>query len=416
LSQSRGGKGRAAVTETVQRDLRTGRPLWADSAGQNVAFAPLTEPVEVDVAIVGAGISGAFMAHELAADFRVAVVDRRGPILGSTMASTAMLQWELDLPLTALAEKIGPMDARRVYQRSHAAVGDLVRIVRAARIRCGLKTKVSLYLAGDAYGSRALRREAKARADIGLPSTYLDPSQLRETFGLERTGAILSEGSASADPACLAAGLLRRAASRGARIFAPVEVTEVLQGEAHVSLVTDAGVEFRARHVVFCCGYEFPSGVPTHGAKVISTWALASQPLTGAPAWLASHLVWEASDPYLYFRMTSDMRLVVGGEDEASDARHADPKLLAPKAKAIIRKLGALIPDLEFAADYAWSGAFGESATSMPLIGPIPGMPRGYAVMGFGGNGITYSVVASQVVGAAIRGRPDPDADLYAFR
>jgi glycine/D-amino acid oxidase-like deaminating enzyme len=370
----------------------------------------------VDVAIVGAGVSGAFMAHELASDFSVAVVDRRGPVLGSTMASTAMLQWELDLPLIALAEKIGPADASRVYRRSRAAVDDLVRIVRRERIRCGLESKNSLYLAGDAYGSRALRHEADARSAIGLESAYLDPSELRERFGVRRTGAVLSEGSASADPACLAAGLLRRAAARGASIFAPVEVTGVLQGAAHVSLVTDAGVELRSRHVVFCCGYEFPKGVPTEGARIISTWALASKPLASSPAWLRGHLVWEASDPYLYFRTTPDARVIVGGEDEASSTRHADPKLLKPKANAIIRKLCALIPDLRFAPDYAWSGAFGESTTSMPLIGAIPGMPRGYAVMGFGGNGITYSVIASQIVGAAIRGQADADADLYAFK
>ena len=40
-------------------------------------------------------------------------------------------------------------------------------------------------------------------------------------------------------------------------------------------------------------------------------------------------------------------------------------------------------------------------------------MDHVHAVMGFGGNGITYSVIASQVVGRAIRGRRDPDADLY---
>ena len=89
--------------------------------------------------------------------------------------------------------------------------------------------------------------------------------------------------------------------------------------------------------------------------------------------------------------------------------------MLASKAKTIIGKLCALVPDLKLEPDYAWSGAFGESTTSMPLIGPIPDMARGYAVMGFGGNGITYSVIASQVIGDAIRGRPDRDADLCAF-
>ena len=60
----------------------------------------------------GAGISGAFMAHELSRDHSVAVLDRRPPLMGSTVASTAMLQWEIDLPLTALAEKIGDDQAR----------------------------------------------------------------------------------------------------------------------------------------------------------------------------------------------------------------------------------------------------------------------------------------------------------------
>jgi glycine/D-amino acid oxidase-like deaminating enzyme len=325
-----------------------------------------------------------------------------------------MLQWELDQPLIALAEKIGEPDAARVYKRSRQAIGGLIEIVRAERIRCGLKAKKSLYLAGDEFGSRALHQEADARAALGLESIYLNASQLRDSFDLDRTGAILSDGSASADPACLAAGLLRRAAARGARVYAPIEVSGILQGDDRVGLITDAGVEVRARNVVFCCGYEFPEGVPTHGAKIVSTWALASKPNAHTPAWLARHLVWEASDPYLYFRTGGDGRVIVG-EDEASPTRHADPKLLGPKAKTITHKLGALVRDLKFEPDYAWSGAFGESTTSMPLIGPIPGMPRSYAVMGFGGNGITYSVIASQVVAAAIRGRPDPDADLYAF-
>jgi len=402
-------------TETTKRDLRTGRPLWADSQGVRLPVRALTAAVEVDVVIVGAGVSGAFMAHELSRDMSIAVIDRRGPIRGSTLASTAMLQWELDLPLIALADQIGAAKAVRVYKRSHAAVAELVALVRRERIACGLKAKSSLYLAGDVHGWRALRQETSRRADLGFDSVFLDHAALDERFGLDRTGAILSAGSASADPARLAAGLLRRASANGARIFAPVEAAGVLRGRETVTVVTDAGVELRARQVVFCCGYEFPEGVPIDGAKVISTWAIASQPMTQAPAWLDDCLVWEASDPYLYCRTSGDGRLIVGGEDEASSARHQDPKALAAKTRAIVAKITTLIPRLDVKVDYAWAGAFGESATSMPLIGAVPDMPRAYAVMGFGGNGITYSMIASRIVGAAIRGRLDPEADLFAF-
>jgi len=180
-----------------------------------------------------------------------------------------------------------------------------------------------------------------------------------------------------------------------------------------VTLLTDAGHAVRAKSVVFCCGYEFPKGVPTPGAKVISTWALASKPRQRCPAWLRDTLVWEASDPYLYFRMGGDGRLIVGGEDEADPDAHADQAKLKRKCETIVKKLHALLPGVEFEVDYSWAGAFGESSTGLPSIAPVPDMEHAWAVMGFGGNGITYSVIASEVVSKALRGGSDPDADLY---
>ena len=146
----------------------------------------------------------------------------------------------------------------------------------------------------------------------------------------------------------------------------------------------------------------------------ISSWALASEPRTRRPTWLRDMLVWEGSDPYLYFRMGGDGRLIVGGEDEESATAHEDEAKLKRKCETIAAKLRDLLPDLDFDIDYAWAGAFGESATGLPQIGPVEGMDHVQAVMGFGGNGITYSVIASQIVGRAVRGETDPDADLFA--
>lgn len=398
---------------TIKRDLRTGRSLWADSPGLGVPVRPLDRAISVDVCIVGAGISGAFMAHELSRDHSVAVLDRRPPLMGSTVASTAMLQWEIDLPLVELGKRIGAGNAARAYRRSRSAVDDLKRLVAEQRIVCGLKDKGSIYLAGDAYGRRALEAEAEARAALGLESRYLGPQALRDAYGMERTGAIVSEGSAGADPARLAAGLLRRAATNGARIWSPVEALEVIGDPDGVTLTTDAGTAVRAKKVVFCCGYEFPRVVPTPTAEVISTWAMASRPRASCPPWLTDMLVWEASDPYLYFRMGGDGRLIVGGEDEADPTAHEDRAKLKRKCATIAGKLKRLLPQVEFEIDYAWAGAFGESSTGLPSIGPVPGLDHGWAVMGFGGNGITYSVIASQIVAAEVRGASDPDADLY---
>jgi glycine/D-amino acid oxidase-like deaminating enzyme len=146
---------------------------------------------------------------------------------------------------------------------------------------------------------------------------------------------------------------------------------------------------------------------------VVSTWAMASKPRQRCPAWLRDMLVWEASDPYLYLRMSGDGRLIVGGEDEASAVAHQDKAKLRQKCEIIAAKLKRLLPDIAFEIDYGWAGAFGESATGLPSIGPVKDMDHTWAVMGFGGNGITYSVIASQVVASEVRGTSDPDADLY---
>ncbi|MDC0716746.1 FAD-dependent oxidoreductase [Nannocystis bainbridge] len=202
---------------TRERNLRTGRSLWTLSPGLGVPVRPLTEAIAVDVAVVGAGVSGALMARELARDHTVAVLDRRAPLMGSTIASTALIQWEIDRSLVDLGRRVGPARARRAYARSYAGVAALREIVAEDRIRCGLQPRATLYVAGDLYGARALEEEAAARAELGLPSRFVAAEELRERFAVPRTGAILSEGSACADPGRLTAGLLRRAIDRRSR-------------------------------------------------------------------------------------------------------------------------------------------------------------------------------------------------------
>src|SRR5690242_17711349 len=136
------------ASATVEKKLRSGVSVWAGSA--KARTRALKDSIRADVVIVGAGVSGAFMAHALAKRFdKVVVVDRRAPAHGSTMASTAMLQFEIDTPLTELSEKIGPSKAARAWRRSWRATQALVNLVNGEGIRCGMRRADTLYLAGD---------------------------------------------------------------------------------------------------------------------------------------------------------------------------------------------------------------------------------------------------------------------------
>lgn len=239
------------TTLTKERDVRISRPLWVDTPRTSVRSSAKPVASAYDAIIVGGGISGALVAHALCQDGKsVLIVDRREPVKGSSIASTAMIQHEIDIPLSELQKMIGVDHANRAWKRSARAVLRLEEIVKSLGISCGMRRKKALYLAGDEMGHRALQVEAKARRVAGIEAQYLDGKQLRDTYGLDRTGAILSDISASANPGQLTAGLLRDVARRGAEIVSGVEITDLKSVDDEVILATSQGQLLSARHVV----------------------------------------------------------------------------------------------------------------------------------------------------------------------
>ncbi len=396
-------------------DLRTGRSVWTAYEVSPVPVTPLKRDVKTQALVVGMGISGAMIAETLtAAGFKVIAIDRRGALLGSTPASTALVQYEIDVPLSHLAKSIGRADAERAWRRSRLAVANLSARIDELGIACDKTVRSSLLLAGNRLGSGGLRAEAAARRAAGLYAEYLAPEALRTRFGITRAGAILSPQNLALDPRQLTAGLLLHAIARGARCHAPSEATTIESSAAGVAVSTAAGPVISADHLILATGYELTDIVPTSGHAVSSTWAIATRPQPRA-LWPGEVLLWEASDPYLYARTTGDGRVICGGEDEPFADESARDALLPEKSRTISEKLAALFPALDPRPAFAWTGSFGTTSSGLPLIGRVPGHPRVHAVMGYGGNGITFSRIAAEIVRAALTGSTDGDASLFAF-
>jgi glycine/D-amino acid oxidase-like deaminating enzyme len=401
---------------TQRRDLRTGRTFWMSRPMPRVAASPLARDIATDVLVVGAGISGALTAEALASDGReVVVVDRRGPVRGSTPASTALVEFEIDTPLVKLARKIGLGNAERAWRRSRLAIDALAERTRALGIDCDLGRRDNLYLAGDMLDAEGLAAECEARRAAGIETRLLSRKALKEEFGIAREAALLAYDDIVLDPRRLTAGYLRAAIDNGARIHAPVDIAEINVTRRGVAAITRAGPTIRCNSLVLATGYEIADIVPKRGHSVASTYAIATRPQP-RKLWPGECLIWEASETYLYLRTTPDGRVICGGEDEDFSDEEARDALIPEKVDAIQRKLGKLLPQIDTTPDYAWAGAFGVSDTGLPSIGEVPGKKNVWAVLGFGGNGITYSRIAADIIRTAFAGKADPDADLYAFR
>jgi len=397
---------------SVGRDLRDGKPLWLQSPLRIRASSEITQK-QPDVIIVGTGISGALMADALQrVGYSVLALDRRAIMSGSTPASTALLQSELDIPLIKLQKMLGKSDAARAWLRSAQSIKNLESRIEDLGISCELLPRETIYLPGNVLDTDGLKAECAARERLGLRSRFMRQNELLKFSGLKKAGALVTRGNAEVNPVKLVAGLWRHFLSKGGELVAHAEVTNVDQSTSHVRLRLADGRRVTARHAVFCTGYEITKAIRPKGYKVISTWVLATKPQPQR-LWKSKSLIWESSDPYLYLRSTADGRIIAGGEDEEFSDEDARNALTPKKIKAIARKAKMLVPGADFEADFSWTGCFGESPHGLPAIAPVPGLSRCYTVMGFGGNGITFSMLAAELVSRHIQGIEDPDAGLF---
>ena len=341
------------------------------------------------------------------------IIDRELPGRGSTAASTSMLLWEIDRSLTQLTEIYGFERASRAYHASLQAVSGLKSLVAELGLPCDMREKDSVYLAAGPT-SKELIEEHQLRQRANLPGAFLDHVTLLEHFGIARAGAIVSPGAADADPMQLAHGLLAIAVSRGARLF---EAEALAFGAAShsVGVQLQDGHEIEARHVVLATGYVMPKIIHSTIQTVSSSWAIATAPQP-ENIWKGGALIWEDSKDYLYARTTVSGRIIIGGEDsdEIVDPEARDA-LIPEKSRILAQKLEALWPHANRDIAYRWAGTFDTTSDGLPLIGPVPGKKGIFAAYGYGGNGITFSYLAAQLIGGLIAGEASPLIDDFAL-
>ena len=221
------------ASATHHRDLRTGQSIWSARRRPTVPTRPLTRDIHCDVVVIGAGISGALIAETLSeAGLQVVVVDRRSPLDGSTAASTAMLQYEIDTPLSLLSEQIGRDRAERLWRRSRQSVDALRDRTERLGLKVDAATRGSIYLHGNVLDAEGLAREADARRRAGFEIELLKPAAVLDRYGIKGRHAIIGFGNYSADPRQLAAGYLHVAIGHGARVYNPGGIFDLAPSES----------------------------------------------------------------------------------------------------------------------------------------------------------------------------------------
>lgn len=398
-------------------DLKSNEPFWLLKNGLISSYPSLKFNEECDVLIIGGGITGSLAAHQMMAEgYKTILIDKRELCNGSTSATTSMLQYEIDVPLFELIEKIEKKGAIASYKACSDSIDKLEKLTGEIKSDSGFKRKKSLYYASKKKDVAWLKKEFNARKDAGFKVKWLESDEVSKQFGFKNTyGGILSEQGASIDAFKFAHELFKVNVKKGLQIFDKTEMTDVEYFKGYNLITVDSGFQIKAKKVIYCIGYESKNLIKEHFVNLKSTYAIVSEIDSKKFKNITNTLVWNTDEPYMYMRTTDDGRMLIGGGDEDFyDAKKRD-SLLNKKEKEILKTLKKIKPDYHFYTDFVWAGTFGETKDGLPYIGEHQDFKNSYFILGFGGNGITFSVTGMEMVSQFMKGKKHLLSKYFKF-
>jgi glycine/D-amino acid oxidase-like deaminating enzyme/nitrite reductase/ring-hydroxylating ferredoxin subunit len=375
------------------------RSLWFDTTEPRDEHRPLAGDRRVDVAVVGAGITGMTAALLLARAGRsVAVVDQHVVAGGTTGHSTAKVTSQHGLTYALLRLTHG-RDAARTYAEAMEAAKEQIAALIAEGIDCSFRRRAA-YLYGSAgWQRRLLEREASAAAEAGLPATFVETAPLP----YDTHGAVRFDDQAEFDPRAYVAGLARLVAEAGGEVFEHTRAHQVHEGEPcrveteHGTLTADDVVVATLIPFLDRGGF-FARAFPSRSYAV--TARIAGPPPDG--------MFINAGSPTRSLRAHGDL-LLVGGEGHHVGSSKAQPERYEALVEFAQRHW-----DVQ-SIEHRWSAQDYSPPDLVPYAGRLhPRAQHVYVATGLRKWGITAGPAAAALISDAILGRENDWARLFS--
>jgi glycine/D-amino acid oxidase-like deaminating enzyme/nitrite reductase/ring-hydroxylating ferredoxin subunit len=379
----------------------TNRSVWVETTDDTTRFPSLSGDLEVDVAVVGAGITGTLTAMLLAdAGLRVAVLEAGRLVSGVTAYTTAKVTSQHGLVYADLASSRGDDTARAYGEANEAGVALIARLVAERGIDCDFSRRDAITYTTDPSQLESVQQEAEEAARLGLPADFVTETEL--PFPV--LGAVRFTDQAQFHPRRFCLALLEQLAAGGSHVFEMSRVRDV-EGDDDDLAVSTADGTVRARHVVLATHLPFlDRGLFFAKCHPMRSYAITVEVDGDAPK--AMYL--SADSPTRSLRTAEDDRyLIVGGQGhkvgQDDDTRQHYQALESWAAEHFPGK----------PVRHLWSAQDHVPVDGTPFVGPqLPGS-RVLVATGFKKWGMSNGAAAALMLTDHIMERDNPWFDAF---
>jgi glycine/D-amino acid oxidase-like deaminating enzyme/nitrite reductase/ring-hydroxylating ferredoxin subunit len=380
--------------------------IWIDTTPAT-SYPSLGGDIEVDVAIVGGGITGITAAWILARAGRsVALLEKGRIAMSETGHTTAHIVSSTDADYEDLIKEHGEENARLNTRAILDSIEFMKKTIGELKIDCAFR-EVPGYLYTEVEEHREYLQRQREFLDKSLvPTVWVD----RVPLPFSVLGALRFDRQHEFHIRKYLLPLAEDAVKEGAKIFEQTHVEEVENGEPCL-LRTDRGT-VRAREVLLTTHAPLNDRGALWVKMAVTRTYVVAAPIEGRDD-ISDGLYWDTEMPYHYTRTLKTDRgryLIVGGEDRpVGDPENDEERYTALEAYCRERFKVSEFP-------YRWSGQINEPADMLPFIGGTETADHVYRATAYSGTGMTYGTVAAMLLSDLVLGRANPYTELFAPR
>lgn len=362
---------------------------------------------QVDVAIVGGGITGLSAGLRLVAEGKtVALLEAKRLLSGETGRTSGHLTALVDGKYHKLIRDFGVDEARLVLRSSQEAIERIERNVSLLRIDCDFH-RVSAYFYGeDEQQADEVRAEHEALQRLDATGISLI-KQAPLPFGTKASLKMLNQ--ARFQPVDYLLALTKRFAALGGHIYEQARVHDIEDGSPCRLVIegpTRRDTELFARDVIVATDSPIAKNpIITTKVAAYQSYVMAIKPADGV---IPNGLFFDAAKPYHYTRGYLGLA-IVGGFDHKVGQGEENKSF-----EKLTRYCAERWPGAEIS--YRWSGELMEPVDGLPFIGLDLGARHIYVATGYSGNGLTFGTLAADLLADLIQGRPSAATDLFSAK
>lgn len=386
--------------------LPANRSLWIETTPETT-YPRLGRKVDVDVVVVGAGITGVMTAWLLKREGRrVALIDMLRVGEGTTGYTTAKLTVGHNLIYADLMKKHGQETARAYAASNQWAIERLEELVSSEEIDCDWERASNYVYTENEKRLADLREEVEAARGAGVSAELTTETDL--PFPV--LGAVRIDAQAQFHPQKFLQGLTEKIVGDGSQVFEQTRVTDVRSGGDCVVRTDQGSAELRPSHVVLATHLPFlDRGLFFAKAHPQKSYAIAAQ-VARSQAPFGMYI--SAEQPTRSVRSTPGPNgsrfLIIGGEGH-TPGRDDDTRRRYEALETFLNdRFGSRV------VEHRWSTHDYVPLDGLPYIGRLRRRDEQlFIATGFAKWGLTKGVVAAAIVTDAILGRANPWAGGY---